>query len=106
MLEKLSHTSKGAAASGQTTADEPPPPLAGEPVAWRWFWIGIGLVVAVFAPTLVRLVGAWSSNDEYSHGFLMPLVALWLLRERRDEIRSLRGGTSVLAIPCWSGVCS
>ncbi len=61
--------------------------------------IALGLLLIAFAPTLFRLFDAWAHDPEYSHGFLMPLVAAWLLWDRKERLRRLRGGTSFVAVP-------
>jgi exosortase len=45
------------------------------------------LFVAFFAPSLAFLVDRWSHSDEFSHGFLVPLVSLFLLWQKREVIR-------------------
>ena len=76
-----------------------PASAPGEPASWRWLAVGFGLLAVAFAPALVRTGHTWIENPEYSHGILMPLVAAWLLFERRRDILRLTGGTSVWAIP-------
>jgi exosortase len=60
--------------------------------------LAAGLLVAAFAPTLVELVRAWIERPEYSHGFLMPVVAGWLLWERRDQLAALEPRMSMSGI--------
>jgi exosortase len=58
-------------------------------------WGGVGPVLLVsvcfvwaFASTLTDLVHVWRTNDQYSHGFLVPgfaLVLLWLRRDKFDR---------------------
>ena len=67
--------------------------------------IPIGLLVslavllagATFSSGLWNLVVRWSQQEEYSHGFLIPVVAAWLLWARRDALR-----TSI-SRPSWIG---
>jgi exosortase len=40
----------------------------------------------VFWPTLVSLAQKWESDPQYSHGYLVPLFALFLLWSRREQI--------------------
>lgn len=35
-----------------------------------------GLLALAFAPALWALAGVWTTNDSYSHGFLVPLLSL------------------------------
>jgi exosortase len=37
-------------------------------------------------PTFLDLANAWSTNPQYSHGYLVPLFALYLLYLRRDRL--------------------
>jgi exosortase D (VPLPA-CTERM-specific) len=59
--------------------------------------IAVLLAVAVFSGGLWNLVGRWSQQEEYSHGFLIPVVAAWLLWARRDALRAGVGR------PSWIG---
>lgn len=48
------------------------------------------LTIAVaYAPVAVELARDWWRDPNYSHGMLVPLISLWLLRERRHELRAL-----------------
>jgi exosortase D (VPLPA-CTERM-specific) len=55
--------------------------------------------MATFSSALFELVRRWNSQEEYSHGFLIPVVAAWLLWTRRDALRASVGKPS-LAGPC------
>lgn len=43
----------------------------------------------VYWPTLAELAGRWSNESRYSHGFLVPLFAVFLLWARRDMLPAL-----------------
>lgn len=45
------------------------------------------LFIGFFGPSFAFLVDRWSSSDEFSHGFLVPLVSLFLLWRKREVIR-------------------
>jgi len=56
----------------------------------------IGLIIIPFVllfifylPTLYELVLDWATDGNYSHGFLIPAVSLWLLWQKKKEIASL-----------------
>lgn len=65
------------------------------------FLVAVGLI---YWPTFVWLVQIWLNDKEYSHGFLVPLVSLYLvwrkweyLKTRPGEPSRLVGGGIVLA---------
>lgn len=48
---------------------------------------GLGLAALTawaYWPTLAQLVHLWNTDDGYSHGYLVPVFATWLLWFRRD----------------------
>ncbi len=56
------------------------------------------LVGAVgFSGSLLELVRRWSTQEEYSHGFLIPIIALWLLWSRRHAL------AASISRPSWIG---
>ncbi len=55
-------------------------------------------VAALYSPVVSRMVSVWMHDDDYSHGFLVPLVSAYFLYCRRAELRSAE--TS----PAWSGL--
>ena len=59
--------------------------------------IAILLAVAAFSGGLWNLVVRWTQQEEYSHGFLIPVVVAWLLWARRDALRASVGR------PSWTG---
>ena len=58
------------------------------------------LFIAVFAyrEALLELVRRWTTQEEYSHGFLIPLITAWLLWSRRKVLYASIGR------PAWTGV--
>jgi exosortase len=48
-------------------------------------------------PTLLGLAHIWATDPQYSHGMLVPLIALVLLWRRRDRL------ASISLRPCWYG---
>jgi exosortase D (VPLPA-CTERM-specific) len=61
--------------------------------------VGISVLVGVvgFSGSLLELVRRWSTQEEYSHGFLIPIIALWLLWTRRHALAASIGR------PSWIG---
>jgi len=56
------------------------------------------MVVAVYYQVLAKLIADWWNIPDYSHGFLVPLFALYLIWEKRAKLLA----TSIA--PVWSGV--
>ncbi len=54
-----------------------------------WFAIPLVALVAVYGPALADLVSNWAEDSNYSHGFLVPLVAGWLAWQKRAELARL-----------------
>jgi exosortase D (VPLPA-CTERM-specific) len=55
------------------------------------------LILTLFREALVELANRWEIQEEYSHGFLIPVVAAWLLWSRRKVLASSIGS------PSWVG---
>lgn len=46
------------------------------------------LVAWLYHPVLVSLVRQWWDDSDYSHGFLIPLIASYLVWQRRERLRN------------------
>jgi exosortase D (VPLPA-CTERM-specific) len=55
------------------------------------------LAAIAFHGALFELVRRWTTQEEYGHGFLIPLVAAWLLWTRRGALLASIGR------PAWTG---
>jgi exosortase D (VPLPA-CTERM-specific) len=62
------------------------------------FAIGVFLSIAAYAGGVAGLIDRWTKQEEYSHGFFIPLIVLWLLWQRREALRAS------LAAPSWYGL--
>jgi exosortase len=52
-------------------------------------WFGL-LVVACYAPVLVALVHNWVIDADMGHGFFVPLVAGFIIWQRREELLAIK----------------
>lgn len=61
--------------------------------------ISIAVIAALigFENSLLSVARRWQAQEEYSHGFLIPIIVLWLLWSRRDVLRISIGQ------PSWTG---
>jgi exosortase len=62
--------------------------------------IAIGLTIGwAYWPTFVELDRRWATEQLYSHGYLIPIIALVILWTRRDILRTGGMEPSALGIP-------
>jgi membrane protein required for beta-lactamase induction len=58
----------------------------------------VAVALVVFSGALIELSTRWSRQEEYSHGYLIPVVSAWLLWTRREALRGSIGR------PSWAGL--
>lgn len=61
-------------------------------------WFG-ALLLACYAPVLLRLANDWMIDDDMSHGFFVPAVALYIAWSERDRILSRDYAPSLIGVP-------
>lgn len=64
------------------TSAERPNPIALWPIA-----ILVGAIALLYAPVLQRLVQQWYSDQEYSHGFIVPILSAFVVWKKRSHLR-------------------
>jgi exosortase len=66
------------------------------------FLVQVAAILACFAllyrHVIVKLVSDWATDDNYSHGFLIVPIALYLAWERRDKVMRLPLEPSLLGL--------
>lgn len=73
-------------------------PVKTKAISWPAFaWFG-ALLIAVYFPILSKLVAQWSTDDDVSHGFFVPVVAGYIAWQRREKLLSIEWK------PAWWGV--
>ena len=57
-----------------------------------WCLLLVVITVGVFAyfESLKVMVQWWSNREEYSHGFLIPVITAYLIWQRSDQLREMR----------------
>lgn len=63
---------------------------------WAAVGIALGALVVVYWPVITGLVAAWSTDDNYSHGFFIVPIAAYFAWERRREVAAARIAPSSL----------
>ncbi len=59
--------------------------------------VAIGLMAIVFFDGLYHMIGYWE-RDEYSHGYLLPLVAGYFVWQKKNELAQIQFSTSWLGV--------
>ena len=59
--------------------------------------LAVLVALVAFSGPLLELVNRWIKQEEYSHGFLIPVIVAWLLWTRRDALIASIGR------PSWTG---
>ena len=67
-------------------------------IAWGPVLLLAALVILLYHRVAVKLVTDWYELPDFSHGFLIPLFAAYLLWDKRDALRR----TPV--VPTWAGL--
>jgi exosortase len=62
-----------------------------------------GLVAALFGPVLTKMVMDWWQDPDYSHGFVVPVFAAYVLYRRRHQLRQVQLEPSNLGLPVMLG---
>jgi len=60
-------------------------------------FISVLISLIAFSEPLLELVRRWRTQEEYSHGFLIPVIVAWLLWTRREALLASIGR------PSWTG---
>src|SRR5438067_8259569 len=74
-----------------------PSPLHNSGLAWRSMLIG-ALLIAIYWRVLAKLVTDWWQIPDFSHGFLVPIFAAYLVWTKRKILRDTK------ANPNWGGI--
>jgi len=61
-------------------------------------YILAAVLFLAYLPALIDLVYDWYSDSNYSHGFLVPLVSLWLLWKKRAVLAEIPRSKNTLGL--------
>lgn len=67
----------------------------------------LAIVLALYTPTLLTMVGTWLASETFTHAFLILPISLWLVWDNRDKLRGLSaqpdGRVLWLTLPVGAG---
>ncbi len=63
-------------------------------LVWLLFWYG---------DTALATVDIWRSSETYAHGFVVPIISLWLIWRQRQVLRGFTPKPGLLAWPLMAG---
>jgi exosortase len=77
-------------------------------VSWQWTaiaWFG-ALLILSYAPVLYRLGRQWYADEDMGHGFFVPVVAGYIVWQRRETLAAIAPRTSYwgLALVIWGAL--
>lgn len=59
------------------------------------------LTVGLFAPALYSLIHTWSTSEDYSHGFFVIPIALFMVWKKREQLVSSESASSWICAPVF-----
>jgi exosortase D (VPLPA-CTERM-specific) len=84
-------------------------PMKSTPLTWnlvgsqRLFWGGLVLPAVllgiIYSNGIAYMVGKWYTDENYGHGFFVPLISLYLIWQQRHRLRESRLQGSWWGIP-------
>lgn len=57
-----------------------------------------GLIAFIYSGNLNWLWGRWMENQDYSHGPLIPLISLFIIYQKRNQIREIDVRDSIIGV--------
>lgn len=68
-------------------------------------WFGV-LLIACYAPVLRALVRQWNNDPDMGHGFFVPLIAGFIIWQRREELAAIKPEPNWwgLLVVAWGGL--
>ena len=60
--------------------------------------IMLAAVLFLYFPILQKLAHDWDTNDNYSHGYFIPVLSLYLIYSIKDELQKLPVKTNIIGL--------
>ena len=91
-----------------STTNESPSETGKRPLRREGVWLALALAALflLYRDVFVWMSGVWSNNADYSHGYLVPVFAAYILWSNRGALRLNRTGeqTTQAIVPSDSGL--
>jgi exosortase len=59
--------------------------------------LGLGIsFLILYYPVILHMISDWSNDDNYSHGFLVPLIAGYMIWLEKDYLKNIKSNPSTL----------
>lgn len=59
------------------------------PVVFAALFLAIALTILLFQEGLSLMIHAWNEQEEYSHGYLIPFITLFLIWQKKDVLQTM-----------------
>lgn len=59
------------------------------PINWLPICMFAALLLLLFAPVLVSMATEWGTDEDMGHGMFVPVIAIWIAWQQRDELSKL-----------------
>jgi exosortase D (VPLPA-CTERM-specific) len=53
---------------------------------WLWLFAALALMVVAFWSGIAELVTRWDKQEEYSHGYMLPLISLYFIWQKKNTL--------------------
>jgi exosortase D (VPLPA-CTERM-specific) len=57
--------------------------------AWISFFVALALLAVTFHEAMAHLVRIWDTQEEYSFGYIIPFISLFLIWQRKDQLERI-----------------
>src|SRR6266511_5766054 len=58
-------------------------------INWLPICVFTALLMLLFAPVLVSMAKEWGTDEDMGHGMFVPVIAIWIAWQKRDELSKL-----------------
>lgn len=77
-----------------------------EPREWRLAFVALGatllVILALYRETALSMAVIWARSDTFAHGFLVPLISLWLAWRTRRSLVRIKPRANLWTLPLFA----